>query len=212
MIKKGKKKKKTVGPGKIITSCSTLKTEKIKENQRKIVSLIFCSKKSYFSKKKTALPKKNFLRFLFFYSYFSMFTEKANRYESMFSFFRRMDVFFFLLRAKHKGCNIKDCEKFMAWHKNSILNAKWIFSVDYLQKLEKQSLVQKHQKKFCVVSRKSSQYKARIYSPFYATKFFSDQKETSVPPCLNCPVSTECHSQGIFSPFQCFHFHFWIKM
>lgn len=164
-------------------------------------------------KNKGKIQKKNPLHFLFFYFHFSVFDKEPVSSDVRF-LETPFELFSFLLRTKHKGGTRKDLEIFILAQKKIPMESKrFFFSDNYVQNLWKRGLVQKHKWGCGRVSRERIPcWQTRLHQDFFSLRFFWNKKETTLPPCLHCPVLYECHPQGNINPFDCFHFLFWLKI
>ena len=129
--------------------------------------------------------------------------------------FMERELFIYISKSKHKGCDRADLNVFTNDSKLVSSICKRLFSRIFLSHMKKKNIIKKinwpcfllaKQKKY--ISEIKTQLK--IKNSEYLCKFFNLCTHSfELPPCINCPVSVECHPQGVINPFDCQHMVDW---
>nr|UXY87380.1 putative DNA-directed RNA polymerases III, 39 kDa polypeptide [Cryptomonas sp.] len=134
-------------------------------------------------------------------------------------FFIEREIFFFVFKSKHQGCTKTDLTVFTKKSKIISSKSKRLFSRLFLNHLEKINIIKvKHWT--CFLNSKKKKYITGLnYSEIleekhkkirYINEFFIyPMLSISLPPCINCPVISECHPQSIVNPFDCRYIDKW---
>jgi len=111
---------------------------------------------------------------------------------------------FFIRKSEPLGVSFFGIRDFL--HKGKVRNikGKGDFSPFFLSNLEKIGLITTKSwncRDTQVVQKRFIQKKSQTKS----------KNAQSLLPCVNCPISYECHPQGIINPFDCIFLEYWEK-
>ena len=110
---------------------------------------------------------------------------------------------------KHKGSDVRSLKLFTKNSKFVSIPTKRTFSEDVLVIFYKNNTVRRYHWKCAAYSADKKRYIFNFSKNRFLSNNFIRKASASIPPCINCPVSHDCHPQGLVNPYECQYLHDW---